>query len=80
METSRWMIHYTYKGEARTLDMTWPGVDAPAERDAALRIREAFAEPMLVPDMSRRSDEDPTIVQLRMFGVEIQGISAAEEE
>lgn len=74
------MIHYTYKGEARTLAMTWEGDERPAERYAALRVRESFAEPMLVPDMSRRSQEDPTIVQLRMFGIEIQSIESADED
>jgi len=35
---------------------------------------------MLVLDMSRRSEEDPTIAQLRKFGVEIQSIEPASEE
>lgn len=74
---TRWLIRYVYNGEPGVITMTWGGNEPPPLRFAAIRLRESFSESMLVPDMSRLSTEDPTIVQLELFGVRIVGIEPA---
>jgi hypothetical protein len=74
---TRWLIRYAYNGEPGVITMTWDGNEPPPLRFAAIRLRESFSEPTPVPDMARLSTEDPTTVQLELFGVRIVGIEPA---
>lgn len=80
MTTKRWTISFVDNGIPGSTDMPWDEDGAPPLRQAAIHVREHLARTFLVPDMSRRHDEDPTVVQLAMAGVKVVGIEPAVED
>lgn len=80
MTTKYWTIRFVDNGSAGTTSMAWNGDEAPSTRHAAMHVRDHLARVFLVPDMSRRHDEDPTVVQLAMAGVTIVDIEPAETD